>query len=203
MEGAATSAMVAGAAHLLVPLSDGSNLPPYKLIVTYGARSYKNYKVELCTVSSWSWDIHVERQTTYNQLLGLLQNKYPWGNDEGVVLSSWNSSRKYFVLVRNDEDVVNMYDGNEEDKIVKVLVQFCRNGEEEEFAHSLLQPIPPSSAAKEMCKPIVDDLTQNSHYEYEIPEENLTSQQRSKEGYEGYEGEDHVGIDEENQYLKA
>lgn len=54
-----------------------------------------------------------------------------------------------------------------------------------------------------MCKPIVDDLTQNSHYEYEIPEENLTSQQRSKEGYEGYEGEDHVGIDEENQYLKA
>lgn len=106
--------------------------------MTYGARSYKNYKVELCTVSSWSWDIHVERQTTYNQLLGLLQNKYPWGNDEGVVLSSWNSSRKYFVLVRNDEDVVNMYDGNEEDKIVKVLVQFCRNGEEEEFAHSLL-----------------------------------------------------------------
>ena len=65
----------------------------------------------------------------------------------------------------------------------------------------MLQPIPPSSAAKEMCKPIVDDLTQNSHYEYEIPEENLTSQQRSKEGYEGYEGEDHVGIDEENQYL--
>ena len=48
-------------------------MPPYKLIVTYGARSYKNYKVELCTVSSWSWDIHVERQSNYNQLLGHLR----------------------------------------------------------------------------------------------------------------------------------
>ncbi|XBJ10756.1 hypothetical protein VPH35_015564 [Triticum aestivum] len=128
MEGAAPSAMTAGAAHLLVPLSHRSNPPPSKLIVTHGARSYKNYKGELCTVSSSSWDIHVERRTTYNQLVGLLRNKYPLGNDEGVVLSKWNSCGKCFVQVRNNENAVRMYDDNEEHKIIKILVQFCRNG---------------------------------------------------------------------------
>ena len=143
------------------------------------------------------WDIRVERQTSYDQLVGLMQSKYPWGNDEGVVFSKWNSSNQYFVLVRNDEDVVSMYDENEEDKIIKILVQFCKNGEEEKFAQSLLQPIRPSPG-KEVPKLIVEDLTQKSEYEYEIPEENLTRQEKSKEGYEG---EDHVGIDEEDQYL--
>lgn len=109
--------------------------------------------------------------------MGLMQSKYPWGNDEGVVFSKWDSSNQYFVLVRNDEDVVSMYDENEEDKIIKILVQFCKNGEEEEFAQSLLQPIPPSPA-KEVPKLIVEDLTQKSQYEYEIPEENLARQEK-------------------------
>ena len=108
-----------------------SNMPPYKLIVTYGARSYKNYKGEQCTFSSWSWDIHVERLTGYDHLVGLMQSKYPWGNDEGVVLSKWSTCNQYFVLIRNDEDVVSMYDENEEEKIIKILVQLCKNGEED------------------------------------------------------------------------
>jgi hypothetical protein len=130
-------------------------------------------------VSSWTWETSIEKKHNYEEFVRFLHDQRPWESQEGIVFSWWSHSKKFFVLVLSDDNVVNMFDDNEYGKHIRILVQFCKKGKEHQLVNTLVEPIPPPSPFKKReHQHVVEELTQSSQQQDE------------------YE-EDHVGMDEE------